>query len=146
MNMQMDQQNPVSLFNLARQRGVFHQLTNLFSKHDHTLLDLDDVTGDAAYSQRYDGLKSVNIDSIRGTQGSRTIDFDHHFHPLTDRVRDRWVSVASARENEIPLDVVRLIRVDESYFVVDGHHRISVARTLGEAAVDAEVTVLEIDK
>ncbi len=145
MNIQMDRQSPVSLFNRARQRGQFHRLKNLFSKHSHTLQDLEDVTGHAIYSQRYEGLKSVNIDSIRGTQGSRKIDFDHHFHPLTDRIRDRWVSVVIARAKEIPLDVVRLIRVGKAYFVVDGHHRISVARALGETVVDAEVTMLNID-
>lgn len=146
MNMRVKRQSPVSLFNRARQRGQFHRLKNLFSKHANTLLDLEDITRYAAYSQRYDGLKSVNIDSIRGTQGSRTIDFDHHFHPLTDRIQDRWVSVAKAREKNIPLDAVRLIRVGDSYFVVDGHHRISVARTLGEAAIDAEVTILVVGK
>jgi hypothetical protein len=142
----MNMDSPISLFNLARQRGLLHQMTNLFSKCAHVLLSLEDVIRHTAYSQRYDGLKSVDIDSIRGTQGNRSSEFDHHFHPLTDRIRDRWVSVASARENKVALDAVRLIRVGDSYFVVDGHHRISVARTLGEAAIDAEVTVLELGK
>jgi len=31
------------------------------------------------------------------------------------------------------------------YFVRDGHHRISVARALGQAYIDAEVTVWEVD-
>ena len=146
MNIQMNRQNPITLFNFARQHGQFHRLKNLFSKHAHTLLDLEDITDRAAYSQRYDGLKSVSIDSIRGTRGNRVIDFDRHFYPLTDRIRDRWVSIAIARAKEIPLAVVRLICVDESYYVIDGHHRISVARTLGEVAVDAEVTVLEMSK
>ena len=92
----------MSLFNLARQHGQFYRLKNLFSKHAHTLQDLEDVTGHARYSQRYEGLKSVNIDSIRGTQGGRTIDFDHHFYPLTYRIQNRWVSIAIARANEIP--------------------------------------------
>ena len=103
MNIQMNRKNPITLFNLARQRGQFHRLKNIFSKHAHTFQDLENVTDHTIYSQRYEGLKSVNIDSIRGTQGGRTIDFDHHFYPLTDRIQDRQVSIVIARANEIPL-------------------------------------------
>ena len=38
--------------------------------------------------------------------------------------------------------MVRLIEVNESFFVVDGHHHISVARALGETVLDAEVTMM----
>lgn len=95
------------------------------------------------YSQRYEGLRPVSIDSIVGTQG-RGRDFDRYFHPRSDRTRERWLSIAEARQKETPLGIVSLIRVNEDYFVVDGHHRISVARTLGEVSVDAEVTVWEV--
>jgi hypothetical protein len=39
---------------------------------------------------------------------------------------------------------VELIRVGDVYFVRDGHHRVSVARALGQAYIDAEVTVWEV--
>jgi hypothetical protein len=39
---------------------------------------------------------------------------------------------------------VELIQVGECYFVRDGHHRISVARALGQHAIDVEVTVWEV--
>lgn len=142
--MDMNMQNFVALFNRARQRGLFHQLTNRFAKTNHPLLDLQEVVGRKTYSQRYGGIKSVDIRLIRGTLGTKGLDFDHHFHPLTDRIRDRWVSVAKAREENVPLDVLRLIQIGGSYFVVDGHHRISVASALGESAVDAEVTVIDV--
>lgn len=143
--MNMNIQNPVSLFNRARQSGLFHKLANRILKSDQPLLDLDEVVGRRAYSQHYGGLKSVDINLIRGTLGRKGLDFDHHFHPLTDRIRDRWVSVAKAREENVSLDVLRLIQIGGSYFVVDGHHRISVARALGESAVDAEVTVIDVE-
>jgi hypothetical protein len=33
-------------------------------------------------------------------------------------------------------------RLGDQHFVSDGHHRVSVARALGMAAIDAEVTEL----
>ena len=142
--MNMDVKDPTSLFNHARQSGLFHKWKNRFSRSNQSLLELDEVIGRRPYSQHYGGLKFVDIDQIRGTLGRKGTDFDHHFNPLTDQIRDRWVSVAKARAKNIPLDVLRLIQVGDSYFVVDGHHRISVARARGESSVDAEVTVLEI--
>jgi hypothetical protein len=40
---------------------------------------------------------------------------------------------------------VALIQVGDVYFVRDGHHRISVARALGQAYIDAKVIVLETE-
>ena len=44
------------------------------------------------------------------------------------------------------LEPVELIQVDDSYFVKDGHHRISVARALGQSAIDAEVTIWKLPR
>ena len=74
----------------------------------------------------------------------RSGDFDNRFHPLDDRIRDRWVSIAMARKQNIPLAAVELIQVGDRYFIKDGHHRISVARALGETAVDAEIVIWEV--
>jgi hypothetical protein len=40
-----------------------------------------------------------------------------------------------------PLPAVELLQVGNAYFVRDGNHRISVARTLGIRCLDAQVTV-----
>jgi len=39
---------------------------------------------------------------------------------------------------------VELIQVGDVYFVRDGHHRISVARALGQRDVEAEVTLWQV--
>jgi hypothetical protein len=39
------------------------------------------------------------------------------------------------------LPPVRLIQVGDVYFVRDGHHRISVAKALGQTEIDAVVSV-----
>jgi hypothetical protein len=94
-------------------------------------------------SRSYGGLQDVAIDQICGSM-DRIGDFDLRFHPLDDRLRGRWINIAMARFQAVPLPPVKLVQVGCCYFVEDGHHRISVARALGEAAIDAEVTVWDV--
>ena len=37
-----------------------------------------------------------------------------------------------------------LVKVGDKYFVLDGHHRISVAKALGQESIEAEVTVWDV--
>ncbi len=86
----------------------------------------------------YAGVKVVPIHSIIGSEG-RATDFDIDFHPLNEAAQERWVSLAVAYVSRLPLPPIQLIQVGEAYFVRDGHHRVSVARAFGQAAIDAEV-------
>jgi len=61
-----------------------------------------------------------------------------------DRCAILWMGIAMARQQGIAMPAVQLIQVGDLYFVRDGHHRMSVARALGEAYVEAEVTVWEV--
>jgi hypothetical protein len=88
----------------------------------------------------YVGRKQVNLDSIRGTEG-RLGDFDDQFNPLSDQTRRRWQSVAEAMDAGVVLPPVQLIQVGGEYYVRDGHHRVSVARALGQDTIEADVTV-----
>ena len=55
----------------------------------------------------------------------------------------RWLGVARAALRGEHLPPVDLIRAGDVYYVRDGHHRISVARALGQREIDARVTVWE---
>jgi len=54
------------------------------------------------------------------------------------------VRVATAILKGKPLPPVELIEVGGRYFVIDGHHRISVARMLKQSHIDAIVTVWDV--
>jgi hypothetical protein len=84
------------------------------------------------------GRQTVAIAEIVGSEG-RAGDFDNTFAPVSERTRDRWISVARARRRGLSLPPVQLVRTECGYYVLDGHHRISVARALGEEFVEAEV-------
>ena len=95
--------------------------------------------------RRAAGIQTVPIARICGSEG-RSRDFDRSFNPLQCHSMDRWLRVAEAQQRGVPLPMVQLIRVGELYFVRDGHHRISVARALGQQEMDAEVVVWEVDE
>jgi hypothetical protein len=132
----------LSRFNRARLAAAFEHLTCLILGRDCALINLESLADQKIGARRYGGIRPVSLDSICGTLG-RSGDFDYRFQPLNDRIRDRWVSVAVARSQNIPLAAVELLQVGDRYFVKDGHHRISVARAWGEAAIDAEITIWE---
>jgi hypothetical protein len=58
----------------------------------------------------------------------------------------RWVNIATAILQGEFLPPVDLIRVGETYFVRDGHHRISAARALGQKEIDAVVTTWNVNE
>ncbi|MBI5950288.1 MAG: hypothetical protein HY865_01410 [Chloroflexi bacterium] len=136
-------QHTLDLFNTARWKAKLEEMKSFLFQLDRSLLDLNEIPKRRICSRHHGGIKPVSIDKICGTLG-RSADFDSHFLPLSDRIRDRWVGVATARILNLPLAPVTLIQIGDCYFVVDGHHRISVARALGESAIDAEVTVWNI--
>jgi hypothetical protein len=107
----------------------------------HTLLNLHEVSKQiTVHTRNYAGVRLVPIDQIRGSEG-RHGDFDAGFRPLNRHNQARWISIALARQNDVALPLVELVQVGDVYFVRDGHHRISVARALGQRDIEAEVTV-----
>jgi hypothetical protein len=130
-------------FERAHQRAWLRRIWKKFTHHSNQLLNLSDFALKVKGSH-YAGLRAVSIDDIRGTEG-RVDDFDDAFDPLSDRTRGRWLGIFVARSQYTSLPPVELIQVGNIYFVRDGHHRISVARDMGGQAVDAEVTVWDVE-
>lgn len=112
----------------------------------HKSLSLQDFSAVAAFcgppNSYYAGIKTVPIEQIRGSEG-RSDDFDGQFNPIHERTAKRWISVYTAWLAGTAMPAVELVQVGDSYYVRDGHHRISVARALGLSYIDAQVTVLE---
>jgi hypothetical protein len=66
--------------------------------------------------------------------------FDRHFRPTSQLPRERFERIAADVRSGRGMDPVELYRCGGDYYVLDGHHRIAVARALGERAVWAIVT------
>jgi len=133
----------ISLFNQSRWNATLTKFTATLLRRSQALFDLGIIPENMVRNQHYGGIKPVSIDKICGSLG-RSTDFDKQFHPLSDRIQDRWVNIAMARGQNLPLSPVELIQIGERYFVKDGHHRISVARARGETVIDAEIIVWDV--
>jgi len=86
----------------------------------------------------YRGLQTVPVKSIVGSV-NRYRDFDRAFLPTQTFTADRWLQINRAFYLEVSLPPVVLYKVGEVYFVVDGNHRVSVARDKGQEFIEAEV-------
>ncbi|MFZ6029497.1 MAG: hypothetical protein ACOYYS_17430 [Chloroflexota bacterium] len=132
----------LSLFHKAEFAGCLRRLWARLTGRPFLLDDLDAcIRRSEIAGQHHAGLKSVPISRIRGTQG-KAGEFDADFHPMQERSRARWVNIALHRLRGHDLPPVELIQVNDTYYVRDGHHRISVSRSLGQTYVDAQVTMM----
>lgn len=108
--------------------------------HDtQELLALDEVTRRLRmFEQSYLGVRAIPVQSIVGTVDRRG-EFDREFLPRRAGMEDRWNRVEDVvQKGDIPPIVV--YEVDGRYFLVDGHHRVAIARQLGIDYLDAEIT------
>lgn len=105
-----------------------------------TLWRFDDVRERLHLRDRFSvsGVQQVDINKIVGSVG-RADEFTRNFLPKDMRQRNRWSMVYAAALSTRELPPVKLYRVGDSYFVVDGHHRVSVLRQMGVLNVEAEV-------
>jgi hypothetical protein len=81
----------------------------------------------------------VPLDAIVGTL-EPTPHFDARFRPASEVVRGRWQRIALAHRRGVALPPVDLVKRPDGYYVLDGRHRVSVARALGYPDIGARVT------
>jgi hypothetical protein len=88
------------------------------------------------------GLQVVPLDAVVGTV-DRDADFDRGFRPTSPRLRSRWERINAAQRRGATMPPVSLYKIGDLYFVRDGHHRVSVAKSLRRSDIDAFVTEVQ---
>jgi hypothetical protein len=128
-----------ALYRSARDRGRRGQFWSKLAGGSRCLLELKSIRANCDVRTDCHAVRrTVPITQIRGSAG-RAGDFDRDFNPLQDHTRERWLGIVAARERGTALPPVSLAQVGDIYFVQDGHHRISVARALGQKAIEAQM-------
>ncbi|NLJ74979.1 MAG: ParB N-terminal domain-containing protein [Firmicutes bacterium] len=84
------------------------------------------------------GLRTVPVDNIVGSV-NRWRDFDAQFRIKNRSTIHRYRRIKHAVERGEIMPPVILYKVREKYYVVDGNHRVSVAKEVGQKFIDAEV-------
>ncbi len=126
-------------FQRARFKAFINRVWGTLSGQPTTLLSYDQIKEKLRIGGPiYRGVQTVRVDQIAGSL-NRYHEFDRVFLPANDKLAERWQSVNRAFYQDISLPPVVLYKVGEVYFVVDGHHRVSVAREQGQVYLEAEV-------
>lgn len=82
-------------------------------------------------------LREIPLDDIVGSVG-RYNDFTRSFLPRLDQDQNRWANVKTSVD-AMGFQPVDVYQIGEAYFVLDGHHRVSIARQLGAETIPAVV-------
>jgi hypothetical protein len=131
-------------FNAARTKASFRELLALLTGRRNRLLAYDEVREKLRLGGPiYRGVQTVPLRQIVGSV-NRYKEFDRAFLPLQTHTAQRWQRVNRAWYEDISLPPVLLYQVGQVYFVVDGNHRVSVAREQGQEYIDAEVRECQV--
>lgn len=126
-------------FGRARLKGFLNRIRSLFSGRPRELLSYDEVKKSLHLGGPiYRGVETVRVADIVGSL-NRYHDFDRAFLPVKEGIAYRWQNIDVAFYRNIGLPPPLLYKVGQVYFVVDGHHRVSVAREQGQESIEADV-------
>lgn len=132
-------------FQSARKRASLEAVLVRMTGKTNELLSYEEVAEKLKLSSRVErGIQNIPIDSIVGSVG-RYNDFTRTFLPRHDSDRDRWVGVKAAMETSAGWPPIDVYKVGEVFFVVDGNHRVSIARQEGFKTIEARVTEFNTD-
>ena len=126
-------------FSRARFKAFLNKVWGAISGHPTNLLSYDDIKEKLHIGGPiYRGLQTVHIEQIVGSL-NRYHQFDRAFLPIQDETSSRWQNIDRAFYKDIYLPPTVLYKVGQVFFVVDGHHRVSVAREQGQEFIEAEI-------
>ena len=130
-------------FSRARRRALLRQVRTRLRRDNASewqLLCFDDLRKIPGAIGRIDrGMRTVLVSQIGGSVGCCS-EFDGDFMPTRASMEERWKRIDRAFHRGEQLPPVSLYKVGGFYFVLDGHHRVSVASYHGVEWIDAEVT------
>ncbi len=142
MTMAIDS-NALDDFTRAKRKAKFQGLLSALSWKNNDLMSLYEVTSIIKpKSETYLGMRTIPVSRIIGSEG-RYHDFSSAFLPKREQLRNRWCSIDSAIMNDVILPPISVYSLGGYYFVRDGNHRVSVAKTMGVEFIDAEVVELD---
>jgi hypothetical protein len=126
-------------FDAARRAALMSDLVRHLRGRPAELLGFDEVRDELHLTHLMDrGLREVPLSQIVGSLG-RSREFNRAFLPREEALRQRWTDVEGLARGPVGFPPIDLYQVGDVYFVVDGHHRVSVARRLGAPSIEARV-------
>ena len=126
-------------FKRARRRADLQEILDRLGRKPSRLLSFEKVRRSIAEGSLLPRtLRNIPMEAIVGSVG-RYEDFNRQFLPRQEAQLGRWARVRMAFEYS-GLPAIEVYQIGKVYFVLDGHHRVSVARQLGAKEIEAYVT------
>jgi len=130
-------------FAKARNKALFNEVQHFLNPDEATLISFSDIKKLLRPNNEvYKGMQVIPVKLIVGSEG-RYQDFDNKFFPKNLHLKNRWEHIDMAHIQDIQLPPISLYELGGVYFVRDGNHRVSVAKTKGIEFIDAEVVSLQ---
>lgn len=132
-------------FQSAHLRGKLQGVLARITGKSNELLSYEEVADKLKLQGRSDkGTQTIPVDAIIGSVGRYT-DFTRTFLPRRANDLQRWANVKATALNPLGegLQPVEVYKVSEVYFVIDGNHRVSIARQEGWKTIDAHVIEIQ---
>ncbi len=147
MNNNPDYHVAVQDFQSAHLRGKLQGVLARITGRSNELLSYEEIANKLKLQGRSDkGIQSIPVDAIVGSVGRYT-DFTRTFLPRNARDQQRWAKVKAATLNPVGggLGPIEVYKVSDVYFVLDGNHRVSIAKQEGWKTIEAHVIELKTD-
>ncbi|MBZ0308060.1 MAG: universal stress protein, partial [Anaerolineae bacterium] len=127
-------------FQRARTRAFWSDLIDRLRGKNVDLLNFDEVKQKLRLrDDRHLGLQDIPLNKIVGSVG-RHNDFNRRFLPRKSISKERWKAVDALALGLTGFPPIEVYKVGDAYFVVDGNHRVSVARANNMETIEAYVT------
>ena len=134
-------QSAIQDFQEAHLKASLQEALARLTGKSNELLSYDEIAQKLKLRIRTDrGIHEIPVEAIVGSVGRYT-DFTRTFLPRRPEDRDRWARVKAAMEDPVGKGVppIEVYKVGEAYFVLDGNHRVSIARQEGFEFIEAHV-------
>ncbi len=94
-----------------------------------------------AYESVKRGVATISLDKICGSVGRYT-DFDRQFRLAGSGKNERLQSLTVAMQRGQAIPPISLYQIKDHYYIVDGHHRVTIARNLKQSTIRANILEL----
>ena len=135
-------------FQAARQKAGIQEVLARFTGKSTQLLSYDDVAEKLKLRARTErGVQHIPLVAIVGSVGRNT-DFTRTFLPRHAGDQQRWANVKAVFmdiNSGTSLPPIEVYKVGDVYFVVDGNHRVSIAKQEGLTTIEARVIEFKTD-
>jgi nucleotide-binding universal stress UspA family protein len=134
-------------FTAARRKASIQTVLAHLGGKSNELLSFEEVARKLRlHTRREGGIHDVPIKAVVGSVG-RVTDFTRDFLPLKTEDQHRWarVKAAMADPENSSIPPIELYKIGDAYFVLDGNHRISIARQDGLEFIEAHVIEINSD-